>query len=49
MGGRTGSLSHETRKVGIEVSDILQRPYDSDVSIWSDNDDCTTVTINPIR
>ena len=41
-------MSHETGKVGIEAPDILQRPHDSDVSIRSDNDDCTTVTVNPV-
>jgi hypothetical protein len=49
MGRIIGSLNHETSEVGIEVSDILQRPYDSDVSIWSDHDNCATVTVNPVR
>lgn len=42
------SLSHETSKVGVEDSDILYRCYKSNVSIWSDDDDCTSITINPV-
>ena len=47
--GRDGSLGHETSKVGIENPDILHRRHDSDVSIRSDDDNCTGITVNPVR
>ena len=48
MGRVIDSLGHETRKVGVEASNILQRCHDSNIPIWSDNDDGTRTTVNPV-
>jgi len=41
-------LGHETGKIGIEDPNILQRCNESDVSVWSDDDDRASATVNPI-
>lgn len=43
-----GSLGHEASKVGVEDSNILYRCYKSDVPVWSDNDDRTSITIDSV-
>ena len=48
MSREGGSLGHETSKVSIENPSILYGRHESDVSIWSDDDDCTSITINPV-
>ena len=49
MGREGGTLGHEASKVGVEASNILYRRHDSDVSIWSDDDNCTSTTVDPVR
>ena len=42
------SLGHETGKVGVEDSNIPERCYESDVSIWSDDDNRASVAVDPV-
>ena len=46
--GRVDSLGHDTCKVGVEDSDILERCDYPDVSIWSNSDDCPGTTVDPV-
>ena len=46
--GRGGSLGHETSKVSVEDSNILERCYESDVSIWSDDDNRACIAVNSV-
>ena len=43
-----GSLGHETGKVSVEDPNILYRRHESNVSIWPDDNNCTSITINPV-
>lgn len=47
--GRGSALGHEASEIGVKDSHIFYRRDDSDVSVWSDNDDRTSVTVDPKR